>query len=62
MHLQIVADTPMLEGIKGQWTLQREARPSAVILPLASDNYIRLVAMQEENRRSTASGGFLVTA
>ncbi len=60
MQLQIVADTPMLEGIKGEWTLEREARPSAMTHPLAVENYTRLVTTKEEDKRCTASGELLL--
>lgn len=47
---QIVADVPMLEGIKGEWTLQRSPQPSALTLSLAYDNFLRLRAEAEEHR------------
>ena len=40
----------MLEGIKGEWTLQRSPQPRALTLSLAHDNFLRLRAEVEERR------------
>lgn len=40
----------MLEGIKGEWTLQRSPEPRALTLSLAYDNFLRLRAEAEEQR------------
>ena len=62
--MQIVADVPMLEGIKVEWMLQSSCFPSAMTLSLAYDNYLRLMTLAEDEcqSRSTLSlGGQLIS-